>query len=71
MKEKTRSREYRKDGIVSYSYDSFTKEEFIRMIESNFPDEEGYGYIVVGLTVESGVAIHQSFTFGKVLDFYK
>lgn len=58
-------------GIACYRHKHFTKEEFIKMIESNFPNGEGYGNIVVALTTESKEGTMQTFTFGKVLDFNK
>ena len=48
-----------------------TKEEFIRMIEANFPDNNTFESIVVALTTKSNEGTFQSFTFGKVLDFNK
>lgn len=58
-------------GIICYTHKHFTKEDFIKMIESNFHEGEGYGNIVVALTAESNEGTLQTFTFGKVLDFNK
>ncbi len=58
-------------GIACYTHKHFTKEEFIKLIESNFPEGEGYGNIVVALTAESKEGTMQTFTFGKVLDLNK
>lgn len=58
-------------GITCYSPKHFTKEEFIKMIESNFPDNGTYESIVVALTTISNEGTFQTFTFGKVLDLNK
>lgn len=58
-------------GITCYKHKHFTKEEFIKMIEANFPDNETYENIVVALTAESNEGTLQAFTFGKVLNFNK
>lgn len=58
-------------GITCYTHRHFTKEEFIKVIESNFPDNETFENIVVVLTAESNEGTLQTFTFGKVLDFNK
>ena len=42
--------EMHEGSITCYSHKHFTKEEFIKMIESNFPDNETYENIVVALT---------------------
>ena len=61
--------EMHEGGITCYTPKHFTKEEFIRMIEANFPDNNTFESIVVALTTKSNEGTFQSFTFGKVLDF--
>lgn len=63
--------EMHEGGITCYTPKHFTKEEFIRMIEANFPDNNKFESIVVALTTKSNEGTFQSFTFGKVLDFNK
>ena len=63
--------EIHEGGITCYTPKHFTKEEFIRMIEANFPDNNTFESIVVALTTKSNEGTFQSFTFGKVLDFNK
>lgn len=63
--------EMHEGGITRYASKHFTKEEFIRMIETNFPDNGTYESIVVALTTTSNEGTFQAFTFGKVLDFNK
>ncbi len=55
-------------GITCYSSMHFTKEEFMKMIELNFPDNKTFENIVVITTTESNSGIFQSLTFGKILD---
>lgn len=63
--------EMHEGGITCYSPKHFTKEEFIKMIETNFPDNGTYENIVVALTTTSNEGTFQTFTFGKILDFNK
>ena len=61
--------EMHEGGITCYTPKHFTKEEFIRMIEANFPDNNTFESIVVSLTTKSNEGTFQIFTFGKVVDF--
>lgn len=53
--------------IMCYHENTFTKKQFIELIEKNFPDE--FGNIAIVITVEGGTGITQNITFGKILDF--
>jgi len=48
---------------------AFTKEEFIKMIEENFPDDNTFEDVVAITTITSNNGKIQSAIFGKVLKF--
>ena len=52
--------------IMCYHENTFTKKQFIELIEKNFPDD--FGNIAVVTTVEGGTEILQNIMFGKILD---
>lgn len=58
-------------SIEMSSYQHFTKEQFIEMVEKNFPDNGTFEAIAVITTVktEKGSKIFQSVTFAKNLKF--
>lgn len=57
------------DGrILEYSRKVFTKEDFLKMIEQNFPGDVTMGNIAVITTVKSDEGDFQSVTFGKTLE---
>lgn len=52
--------------IMCYKENTFTKSQFIELIEKNFPDD--FGNIAVVTTVEDGAEVLQNIMFGKILD---
>lgn len=57
------------DGyIYSSSHKGFTKEEVIKLIEENFPDDNTYEDIAIIQTIKSNNGVFQSLVFGKTLD---
>ena len=54
--------------IMCYHENVFSKEEFIELIEKNFPDD--FGNIAVVITIESGTEVLQNIMFGKMLEVY-
>ena len=58
--------------IIGYSSNKhFTKEELIKVIEENFPDDNTFENIAVITTIKSEREKHtfQSLMFGKVIKF--
>lgn len=55
-------------GITCCSQRSLTKEQFLRLIENEFPDDNTFEKIVAITTVDSNDGTFQSVTFGKVLN---
>lgn len=60
----------RHDGCIDCtSCRTFTKEEFIEMIEKNFPDDDTYENVAAITTIKSNNGKIQSVLFGKILKF--
>ena len=56
------------DGYINQcSHRGFTKEELIKLIEKNFPDDNTMENIAVIQEVRSNKGIFQTFIFGKPL----
>lgn len=55
-------------GITNCGIQTFTKEEFIKMIELNFPDNQTFENIATITTVTSNDGVFQQVAFGMVLD---
>jgi len=59
------------DGCIGcYSHRGFTKEELIKLIEKNFPENNTYENIAVIQTVESNEGVFQSLIFGKTVKVF-
>ncbi len=55
-------------GITNCGVQTFTKEEFIKMIELNFPDDLAFENIATVTTVTSNDGVFQQVVFGMTLD---
>lgn len=55
-------------GIFEYEEKRFTKEEFLELIERNFPQNNTMENIIVITTVRSNSGDFQSVSFGKILE---
>lgn len=59
------------DGCIDqYSHQGFTKEELIKLIEKNFPDDNTMENIAVIQEVRSNKGVFQAFIFGKTLKWF-
>ena len=56
------------DGCIGHiSNRGFTKEELIKLIEENFPNDNTFEHIAVITTVNSNKGVFQSLIFGKTI----
>lgn len=54
--------------IFDYGVDAFTKDEFLKLIELNFPDNQTFKTIATVTTVISNDGEFQQISFGRILD---
>jgi len=55
-------------GITNCGVQTFTKEEFMKMIELNFPDDLTFENIATITTIISNEGVFQQVAFGMTLD---